>query len=870
MKTKFYNLFFCLLFVFLSFTACQDEINQVENLNEQETIVSNSSLANLMSRTTANFGAADDILDGSSCFSVALPVTIVVSDVTIIIETQEDLEQLEDLLNDNIDNEDILDFVFPVTIIFSDYSEIVIENEDALQNFVDECVEDEIDTIQCVDFVYPITFSVFNSQFNLVDSVVIENDEALYDFLDGLEDDENALIVSLNFPVTLEYANGETVEINTNDELANAIEDAENYCEDTSNNCLEDEVALNLVECEWEVFLYSNNDLENLDGPYIFNFSENGSLIIEGITQEPHTTTWELTQTDAGLELNIASFYYYEAQFGNWRVVECDDNELKFEHLTVDGTGLFFYQDCEDDLDCSLTDISSILQECPWDFTDGTGNYDNYQLVFNANGDLLIPEGMAASAIGGNWSLSSTDAGLILTLSELTAFQNDLGGDWLIVECDTNELVIIRGDYSLALTQDCEGDLGCSVADINANIIECAWELETNLIDSFVQIHVYFIPNGQVLLDNGNGTENQIGTWDLVTIAGNIFIEFTLQQGFEALNGQWQIVECEAGMLYLVNGNNYIALNKNCELNSGNEVFDCFGDFEIVECAQPNNIPIYNLNAGTIGLIDCTASFTASFHEIYDDAITNTNAILNTEAYGTLTAEVYLRIVAANGNFEIYTVYLNTTECNYFECFEDREIEVCDDDGTIDGFYAFDLNAIYNCPEDNIEYSFYLSITDAEASVSPLPSPFVNPANPLYIFVRVQLVGNPDIFEIFEITLIVTDCSNNSNCSEEDVDAFLTQCIWNAVNYNGSDNLMEYNFSFETNSQIVVIYTGTLTIDATWTTSQSSDGVVVTFSNVAGPNIQAITGEWLVVECEENRLELHRGDDILVLERTCE
>jgi len=151
-----------------------------------------------------------------------------------------------------------------------------------------------------------------------------------------------------------------------------------------------------------------------------------------------------------------------------------------------------------------------------------------------------------------------------------------------------------------------------------------------------------------------------------------------------------------------------------------------------------------------------------------------------------------------------------------------------------------------------------------------LPSSFVNTTNPQTIYARVQFAGNPDVYEIFELALIVNDCTNNSGCSEEDVNVFLTQCIWNAVNYNGSDNLMPYNFDFESNSQVVVIYTSELTIDATWSTSQSSEGVIITFSNVAGPNIQAISGEWLVVECEEDRLELHRADDILVLERTCE
>ena len=272
MKTKINYLFAFFLFALFALTSCQDEISQIEDPNEQETIVPNSTLANLMSRTSANFGAADDILDGASCFSVALPVTIVLSDITIIIETQADLEELEDLLDDvNIDD-DILDFVFPITIIFSDYSQIVIANEDEFQNFIDQCIDDETDVIECVDFVYPISFSVFNSSFNLVDTVVINDDEALYNFLNELENDENALIVSLNFPVTIEYANGETIEINSNEELANAIEAAEQYCDDEI--CNEDEVLLNLIECPWEVFLYTNNDLENLSGSYTFIFND--------------------------------------------------------------------------------------------------------------------------------------------------------------------------------------------------------------------------------------------------------------------------------------------------------------------------------------------------------------------------------------------------------------------------------------------------------------------------------------------------------------------------------------------------------------------------------------------------------------------
>ncbi len=70
-----------------------------------------------------------------------------------------------------------------------------------------------------------------------------------------------------------------------------------------------------------------------------------------------------------------------------------------------------------------------------------------------------------------------------------------------------------------------------------------------------------------------------------------------------------------------------------------------------------------------------------------------------------------------------------------------------------------------------------------------------------------------------------------------------------------------------------MIYTDTIIIDAGWSTSTTEDGVVIEFSNVAGPNIQAINGNWLVVECTANQLILHNDTDSnneIVLVRTCE
>ncbi len=861
MSFRINSIVISLLFVLFCFTSCQDEINEIENPNDQEAIVPNSTLVNLMGRTAANFGAADDILDGASCFSVELPVTVVVNDITTIIETEADLEALEDMLSDVVIDEDILDFVFPITIIFNDYSEIFIENEEELQTFVNECVYNENAVIECADFVYPISFSVFNSGFNLIDTVVIQNDEALYVFLNELEEDESVLIVSLNFPITIQYANGETVDVNTNQELTDAIEAAEQFCNVIDDDCLEDEIALNLVEC-------------------------------------------------------------------------------------------------------------------PWNFSNGTDTYDNYQLIFNDNGELLISEGIATSAIGGAWSLSTTDNGVLLSLSELTAFQDDLEGDWLIVSCNNaGSITITRANTVLELVQDCPQTEGCSALEINANISECVWKLETNLLDSFVPIFMHFNLDGDVLIEDVNNLESQIGTWEIVTIATDVFINLSLQQGYESLNGQWQVVECEEGSLYLINGDNFITLEQRCEVNNqdllncyslyvlsqecddnndgiatfvfetnslqssecielypisgsyhptyddaiistnhlniqlttpteltsqtiyfrvfnqetqefavqeleliveacNDDVFNCFGDFEIVECNQPNNVPVYNLSANTIGLVDCQYSFTPSFYETLSDAENNINPIANTEAYGTLTTEVYLRIEAESGNFQIFNVYLNTEECNYFECFQgfDAVLERCEEDNNTSA--TFDLTiAFSNCtsnPDYNISY--HLTQSEADANISPIlnPQSFTNfVASQQTVYVRVD-IGNE--YQVFPIQLNVIDCSTGS-CTEGDIDSILTECEWNITSYNGSDNLGSYNFNFEENSGIVVIYTDTIVIDAYWSTTQTSDGVVIEFTNVSGPNIQAINGSWLVVECTTEQLVLHAINDSnneIVLDRTCE
>lgn len=762
MKTKTKHFFIYAFFALLALTACQNETIDVNSPDEQEMIQPNTALVTSMGNVTANYGDYDNILDESSCFSLELPVTIIVGDVTFVIETIDDLEALEDIFAQYENEDDFFDFVFPLTIIFNDYTEVVIENEEQLQNFIEDCEIEDDEVIECVDFVYPISFSVFNADFNIVDTITITNDEALYNFLEDLGDDDNALIVSLNYPVTLVYANGDTVEVNSNQELSDAIEASEADCDDDDEDCDINLEGLEnaLLECGFEAEFYNNGN--ELEDTLQLHFDESGSVTVTGDPTVVETGEWNVIETDLGYKLVIEGLETFGLANGLWLLRDCNDDQLEFEKETENG---------------------------------------------------------------------------IITMK---------------------------------LNLDCEGNPDCDAQEIAVNLKECAWWLGTDLLSPNYNGPLNFYEGGVVTIGDN---EELTGTWEVLVGNTGTFLILDLPGDYEVLSFDWRIVECDNDRLVLAADDNELVLEQDCE--TYDQVFECFGDFELLECLGPNYEAEFNLSADTIGLIDCQYTFVPSFHETLADAEAGINAIVETESYWSAAGEVYLRIEAESGNFEVFTIYLNTEDCSEdLSCLEGLDIVKCDENN--DGFETFNLyeglNELENCEvNDTVNVTYHETLVDAQNDTNPLPevTAYTNISNPQTIYVRVELFSNPSVFEVLEIGLILEDC-NPSGCTEEDVDGFLVECIWNAVNYNGSDNLLNWNFDFEPNNQIVVIYSNETTIDATWTTSQSEDGVIVAFSNVAGANIQAITGEWLVVECEEDRLQLHRGDDILVLERTCE
>ncbi|MCK0108824.1 hypothetical protein MWU58_05935 [Flavobacteriaceae bacterium S0825] len=662
MKTKFNFTLLLAFFALLTFSSCQDEVIEITEPNENQVIAPQSTLASLMRSTSSNDGTTDDIMDNANCLSINLPVTIIVNGITITITTEEDLDFIRDVFEEFSDDEDTLEFIFPITIVLNDHTEVVIENMDQLEDFIDRCENEEV--IECVDFVYPISFSIYNTDFQVIETVVIENDRKLYQFMQRIENSEQAILASLNFPVEMVYANGETVEVNSNQELERVINEAEDMCDD-DDDCDIDEVDEYLMECYWKIFRYNGDDHLR---PYHLAFLENGQLkVINPDGSMTQYGSWNTRETDDGVVLKITEINTFNENLsGEWLIEECDDDRFKLvresDTAGTSDTTMVLKQRCEDEPDCSAQEIKRYLKDCSW-FA-GTNVFNNTQypeFIFGDDGSVIVVDSVNNVEVSGTWEVALTDYGIKLIL-ELPAPYNDLSGYWKIYECDDDRIKVIRDDY-------------------------------------------------------------------------------------------------------------YIVFEKECD--------------------------------------------------------------------------------------------------NPFDCFENKDVVICDDSVEFDGIATFNLNDVYDeCPNDDVEITFHLSEADAHDNVNALPSEYTNTNNQQPLWVRVTLAGT-NRYEIFFAVLYVEDCSDD--CTEEMVDSYLVEenCHWVPVTINSSNDFNGYDFYFNANQNLVIKDASGNETVGTWSTSAGTGtGVVISISQIASP-FEPFNKDWIVVECGAERMVLVNDNVELIIEREC-
>jgi hypothetical protein len=639
MNFKFNYLLVLAFFALISFNSCQDEILEVTPTDEETLIAPNSTLANLIQYTVTNDGSVDNIMDDSNCFSVNLPVTIIVNDITVTINTLEDLALIEDIFNEFDSDDDILEFLFPITIILNDYEEIVIENENQLEAFIEACVDNEDDVIECVDFHYPISFSIYNTEFQVIDTVVIESDEQLYEFLENLQNENDQVVLaSLNFPVTMVYTNGNTVEVHNNAELEAVIHDAEEACD--------------------------------------------------------------------------------------------DDNE-------------------EDD--CTKEHVDAYLTECHWNIVNfnGDDNFIHNDIYFNTNGTLEIINSETNETATGNWSTSMSDLGVVLTLSELTMFDGDLGGDWYVYECDDDRIKFTREpgtiEAYIIIERECNNETDCSVAEIQADLKECKWYLGTDLVDGNGPL--MFTENGVAL--NGN----VIGGWSLSLVEGHIYLTLDLSGDYMNISKEWKLVECDDDRLQFISGDYTLVLEQECD---NSNPFECYSSLEYGICDDGDvydGITTFNLNEIYPNCNEDNVE--VSFHATENEAHNNVNPLTTTYTNTNNQETIFVRVTLAGTNeYEIFVVLLYVEDCSTSACTEEvldsylMEFECYWVAVSVDGSNAFDDYAIqFNENQDVL-------IEGNGSNVFGTWSTAGNPTNGVFLTIT-QLENN---FSVINGQWLVTEC----------------------------------------------------------------------------------------------------------------
>lgn len=200
----------------------------------------NPVLIDLIQKITLHDGSYDNIIDRANCFSVKLPVTVIVDGTTVTVNTTADYDQIKSILEASEHDEDKVEIVFPVTIVLSDYTEVFIANQDQLDSYRDTCNgENEADDdIECVDINFPITINTYNSVTNATNIITIDSDEALYHFVEAIDNYESA---SLDFPIVVTLYDGTEYTANSIEELKDTIEAYKDLCNEDDNYNYEDD-----------------------------------------------------------------------------------------------------------------------------------------------------------------------------------------------------------------------------------------------------------------------------------------------------------------------------------------------------------------------------------------------------------------------------------------------------------------------------------------------------------------------------------------------------------------------------------------------------------------------------------------------------
>lgn len=331
-------------FILFSFGSCQKEEETIIQ-DDTQTFVNNSPIVDLLSRTSQNPTSIDNILDSSSCFSVQLPVTVIVNGQEITVTNEADYQTVQAAIDEFSTDDDLVNFVYPITIQYQNFQTQVLYDSDDLDDALDECGEDDgFDEIDCIVLVYPITINVYDSNNQLANTVTITSNSNLFNFLANLT---NNVYAAINYPISVVNSNGNTVVINSNNELENFIEDSIDDCDDDNSGSgnSESTLAQIIIDGTWYIS-YSEYEEEidtNFYNGYNFTFNSNESVLAQRNSSSVEGD-WDIDEENGSLRMSLnfdgSSLENLET---NWRVIEFTPNIIRLKDQNSDSTDYLIF-----------------------------------------------------------------------------------------------------------------------------------------------------------------------------------------------------------------------------------------------------------------------------------------------------------------------------------------------------------------------------------------------------------------------------------------------------------------------------------------------------------------------------------------------
>lgn len=556
------NLRLLTVFSLLLFMAsCQKEDKElIDDTNNPETFTSGSNLTQILISASQNNGSLDNIIDGSDCISVVYPVQVVANGQQVTLQSIDDISLVEDIFNQFPNDTDSLVINFPITVTTENFDQIVVENQTALDALIASCNNAISDTYNCVDFVYPITCFIYNEANEQINTIIFNNSIDWFEYLIYLQP---GIYVSIDYPMSV-IVNGQTIVVNSNQELSAAIAQAD--CNSGGSSISEFETIL--TTGVWYVTYFFDDFDETTDfADYEFNFASDGTAgATNTVGTTPGTWTYYVDSSVDKVDLFFGTASPLDELDEDWEILEATQDIIRLRHESGDGSLDYVTYERNPYTGGGGGNVNPFITELTtgtWfvnlmedSGTDETCDYAAYEFLFNVNGTVTATS--ATTTKNGFWTAMDDSGSIDLILNfDLDGTNDpfeDLNDDW-DVQNYTNlfiQLMDVSGggsgtDYLNFGRDPFTGCGGGGGSDLNDILLNGPWYVASYLDDGDDETYDYygynltFINDGSVVAENGVNTFN--GSWSIIgSTTQELVLDFGIQIPFDEFNDDWDVL----------------------------------------------------------------------------------------------------------------------------------------------------------------------------------------------------------------------------------------------------------------------------------------------------------------------------------------